>query len=44
MDQVFEFMLAEQQKKILRDEYTLRDVEKEYEKWSEETRWQYEVY
>lgn len=28
----------------LRDEYTLRDVENEYEKWNEETRWQYEVY
>ena len=28
----------------LRDEYTLRDVENEYGKWDEETRWQYEVY
>ncbi|MFP3156494.1 DUF6323 family protein [Lachnospiraceae bacterium ZAX-1] len=28
----------------LRDEYTLRDVENEYSKLSEETRWEYEVY
>ncbi len=28
----------------LRDEYTLRDVEDEYNKLSEETRWDYEVY
>lgn len=28
----------------LRDEYTLRDVENEYEKWDEETRWEYELY
>lgn len=28
----------------LRDEYTLRDVENEYNKLSEETRWEYEVY
>lgn len=28
----------------LRDEYSLRDVENEYNKLSEETRWDYEVY
>lgn len=28
----------------LRDEYTLRDVENEYNKLSEETRWDYDVY
>lgn len=28
----------------LRDEYTLRDEENEYQNFSEETRWEYEVY
>lgn len=28
----------------LRDEYTLKDVENEYNKLSEETRWEYELY
>lgn len=28
----------------LRDEYSLKDTENEYEKLSEETRWEYEVY
>jgi len=33
-----------QDKHRLRDEYTLRDVENEYNKLSEETRWEYDVY
>ncbi|PKM95958.1 MAG: hypothetical protein CVU84_03930 [Firmicutes bacterium HGW-Firmicutes-1] len=33
-----------QAQRRLRDEYTLKDVENEYNKLSEETRWDYEVY